>query len=301
MNSHILDPALTYAALREHLAAWREVNVSVTPIIPGEPEHALLERDDGARIAYSFNPVCRLRVIEAGQGAEDVAMALPLATEADIGVWLDSPHEREVLRGILAARLQPSGELLERVRGLREHPVGAVARAAQALTTETEQAASAVSAMAAAGAMQLIEQQLRPVLLALAKDQSGALSVALSPRPGDAALAFVPEVAERVAAVYDALWNESPRVEHVPTLGELKLYLAPAGMLTEDNALSNRFPGGYRAVAPLLQPQYVWACWKYLKPGESAGMAYDGLVWLNDHWAWFPKPYRALRDLIDIG
>ena len=31
-------------------------------------------------------------------------------------------------------------------------------------------------------------------------------------------------------------------------------------------------------------------------PGESLGMAFDGLVHVNGHWAWFPKPWRALGD-----
>jgi hypothetical protein len=70
--------------------------------------------------------------------------------------------------------------------------------------------------------------------------------------------------------------------------------IAPAGMLASDNELSRRFPGGYRRIARLLQPHRVWVSWKYLRPGADAGMAYDGLVWLDDHWAWFPKPYRAL-------
>lgn len=24
------------------------------------------------------------------------------------------------------------------------------------------------------------------------------------------------------------------------------------------------------------------------------GMAYDGLIYVNGHWAWFPKPWRVL-------
>jgi hypothetical protein len=35
--------------------------------------------------------------------------------------------------------------------------------------------------------------------------------------------------------------------------------------------------------------------WKFVKPGETIGMAYDGLVFVNGHWAWFPKAWHALR------
>ena len=49
---------------------------------------------------------------------------------------------------------------------------------------------------------------------------------------------------------------------------------------------------------PLLDPHRVWARWKFVRPGEPSGMAYDGLVWVDDHWAWFPKPYRVLAHLV---
>jgi hypothetical protein len=54
------------------------------------------------------------------------------------------------------------------------------------------------------------------------------------------------------------------------------------------------FPEGYHAIVPLLDPHRVWVCWKYTRPGAASGLAYDGLVWCDDHWAWFPKPYRML-------
>ena len=40
----------------------------------------------------------------------------------------------------------------------------------------------------------------------------------------------------------------------------------------------------------------TWWRWKFTKPGEDLGMAYDGLVFVNGHWAWFPKPYRAIGE-----
>jgi hypothetical protein len=295
LKQDVLAPTFTYNALRESLPEWREFNVGTMPIIPGEPEHALLERDDGARIAYTFNPVCRLRVIEIGEGMDAVLARLPIASDADIAAWLDAPQERDVLRGVLATRIRPGSALLQRVEALQQHPVGAVARAAQALTADFQQARTDLSVLSATSAIQLIEQQLRPLLQALAKDVDGTLSASLKPRPGDAALAFISETAAFAEQTYATIWAQSPRVDPFPVIGELRIHLAPAGMLVDDNALSHPFPSGYRAVASQLNPHNIWACWKYLKPDHDAGMAYDGLVWLRDHWAWFPKPYRALR------
>ena len=52
-------------------------------------------------------------------------------------------------------------------------------------------------------------------------------------------------------------------------------------LLVEDNELSRGFPGGYRSIAPLLDPHRVWVAWKLIPPGKDAGMSYDGLVWLD--------------------
>ncbi|MBW1876968.1 MAG: hypothetical protein JRJ84_01265 [Deltaproteobacteria bacterium] len=62
-------------------------------------------------------------------------------------------------------------------------------------------------------------------------------------------------------------------------------------MLREDNELSAHFPEAYHAVAQVLDTSRVWMCWRY------DGLRYDGLVWVNDHWAWFPKPWRVLSEL----
>jgi hypothetical protein len=70
-------------------------------------------------------------------------------------------------------------------------------------------------------------------------------------------------------------------------------------MLGDENDLSRQFPQGYRAIAKWLQPGRVWVAWKYLKPGAQSGDAYNGLVWVDDHWAWFPKPFRVLRTLVE--
>jgi hypothetical protein len=69
-------------------------------------------------------------------------------------------------------------------------------------------------------------------------------------------------------------------------------------MLVEPNELSREFFSSYRRIARWLNPHRVWVAWEYLAPGESSGLACDGLVWCDDHWAWLPKPYPVLESLI---
>ena len=150
----------------------------------------------------------------------------------------------------------------------------------------------------AMAAIAMLREQLTPILHALGQDRDGSLSAQLRPRPEDYARAFLPPYVEAARVAFEAIWAEPPRVSPALPGSELKLNFAPAGMLAHDNALSWNFPGGYRSIAHLLDPHRVWVAWKLIAPGKTAGMAYDGLVWLDDHWAWFPKPYRVLAALV---
>ncbi|MBS1874286.1 MAG: immunity 49 family protein [Acidobacteria bacterium] len=151
----------------------------------------------------------------------------------------------------------------------------------------------------ALGIIEILRAQVQPLLESLSHDRTGRALQSVRPRPEDYAKAFLGEAAEAARRHYAAIWtadeSQLPPMRYAdPAQTIIRSDIAPAGMLAEDNELSRQFPGGYRAIAPKLDPHRVWVRWKCLRPGESAGMAYDGLVWLDDHWAWFPKPYRAL-------
>ena len=118
----------------------------------------------------------------------------------------------------------------------------------------------------------------------------------LKPRDEDYARAFGPLVADGIRAAYERLWKEgavAPRAK--PGQSELALWLASSDDLIAWTGNAERFPGGYRKLGGWLQPGLTWIRWKFLEPGETLGMAYDGLVWMDDHWAWFPKPWHAMR------
>jgi len=299
--TRILDPGCAFPALVQRLApcGWRVVDASGEPLLPGEPEQAVFERDGGDRLQYTFNPVCLLRVLEASRLPDPETLSqLPLASDESVGAWLASGDERTLLRGVLAARVLKQVQWLARLKALSSHPSGVVSKAAAAAAAELGQAAAPAAPALAAASIALLEQQVRPLLLALAQDPAGPALESVRPRDSDADRAFTASAAAAARQAYADVWRQPPRIQRASAQARLTSHFAPAGMLADDNALSRFFPGGYRAIAPLLDPHRVWVAWKMIEPGHDAGMTYDGLVWLDDHWAWFPKPYRVLASLV---
>lgn len=142
-----------------------------------------------------------------------------------------------------------------------------------------------------------IEETARQLLYRfLQPDAPGDLAEYLRPEPEDFREVFVESAVERAREGYNAVWMQSPRPKGNPGQTVVRVWAVPASLLTDENELSMRFPNGYRAIAHLFNPHRIWLAWKFLAPGERAGMAYDGLVWRGDRFAWFPKPYRILGD-----
>ncbi len=117
----------------------------------------------------------------------------------------------------------------------------------------------------------------------------------LKPRDADYAAVFVGDAAKIARAGYAALWANPPPTLGKPSQTRVKTFATEADAFLTDNEFSREFPGGYRGIASHLQPDKIWVAWKFIEAGGELGMAYDGLVWLRDHWAWFPKPWRMLE------
>ncbi|GDX83547.1 hypothetical protein LBMAG42_53580 [Deltaproteobacteria bacterium] len=147
-------------------------------------------------------------------------------------------------------------------------------------------------------AMRTIAAQVQPLLEALvdpARTKEAILAV--RPRVGDAARVFAGDAA-RIAAIehaYQSLWaKDPPRVRANAPAVTLKLHVAPAGMLGPDSAAPQAWPVPYSRIAAELEPSRTWVAWSYLPTGGGRGTDFDGLVWLDDRWVWFPAPWRVL-------
>ena len=137
---------------------------------------------------------------------------------------------------------------------------------------------------------------LLPLLPRLAGSEWEALVETFRPRPGDCALAFLES--GPFEEMYDKVWSNIPKRSGVaPDQTEVRAVAATTALLRDTNPISGAFPGGYARIAHLLAPDRVWVAWKYVRPGQTAGMAFDGLVQIGDRWVWFPHPWRAIRTL----
>ncbi len=193
-------------------------------------------------------------------------------------------------RGGLTQQLSRLDDLLQEATGR--------AQAARIASGSPAQSAnsSAESMIAAAAAIEVIREQAMPVLEAIRQDTSGQIIAGLRPKDSDYEKVFVGKMVEQVRSAYREVWSGEMQIPY-PSTRQTVIHcaVAPAGMLDHPNELSRNFPGGYAAIASALNPHRVWIAWKYLEPGAQAGISFDGLVWVDDHWAWFPKPYRVLR------
>lgn len=57
--------------------------------------------------------------------------------------------------------------------------------------------------------------------------------------------------------------------------------------------VSNDLPGGYTRTASKFKPGTAIYAFKYVKPGETSGMAFDGLMKIDGTWIIIPKAWRA--------
>ena len=120
-----------------------------------------------------------------------------------------------------------------------------------------------------------------------------ALTKELRPTSDDYAKVFTADFAKKLEAAQKPLWDSAPVIG--PKDGQTEVTVAKA--TTEDfqkgTAAAKEFPGGYAKIGDKLQAGVTLFRFKFVKAGETIGMAFDGLAFVNGHWRIFPKPWRA--------
>lgn len=140
-----------------------------------------------------------------------------------------------------------------------------------------------------AGAKALLEAFLKP-----GADQAG-MTKSLRPSLDDYDTIFVADAATNVKAKYEEQWNRNDyKITAKEGQTELLLWQATTEELRDGTVDAKQFPGGYKKIADKLKPGLTFYRFKFVKPGDKHGMAFDGLVYVNGHWVMVSKPYRAM-------
>ncbi|MGE5182890.1 MAG: hypothetical protein ACM31C_12540 [Acidobacteriota bacterium] len=116
----------------------------------------------------------------------------------------------------------------------------------------------------------------------------------LQPSDDDYAKVFVGDAAARARAGYQGLWGAVPPWPGRASQTEIHVAGALAQDFAADLPRARFFPGGYKEIGHLLVPDVLWLMWEQVTPGERDGITFDGLVPIDDRWAWFPKPWRVV-------
>jgi hypothetical protein len=140
------------------------------------------------------------------------------------------------------------------------------------------------------GARALLSEFLKPGA------DHAALSRRLRPTKDDYLAAFEPAFAGKAGAAYAPEWDAGKIVIR-PNPGQTQLLLSSATTddLKKGAGNARDFPGDYSKVAAKLKDGLTWYRFKFVAPGTTSGMAYDGLVHVNGNWRIFPKPWRVAR------
>ena len=123
-----------------------------------------------------------------------------------------------------------------------------------------------------------------------------ALTRALEPTESDIRAVYTDPLAANMARVYPQVWADAENLTITPKPGqtEVLLWYATTDKLIAKDPILDKFPGGYADVLTYMRPGFPIVRFKFVRPGESTGLAYDGLIFVNDHWVLMPKPWRLL-------
>jgi hypothetical protein len=144
-----------------------------------------------------------------------------------------------------------------------------------------------------AGARQLLLQFLQPGM------DKEALTRQLRPSSEDFKAVFKPEVVKQVEQGYRQPWEEGKIViRGQPGQTELLLWSATTEELKNQGGEAAAFPAGYAVAAVYFKDGLRIYRFKFVRPGDELGFAWDGLIYINGHWAFFPKPWRVIPGLV---
>ena len=127
-------------------------------------------------------------------------------------------------------------------------------------------------------------------------EDHGALTLSLKPSPEDVRAVYAEPLASALIDAYEGMFVPGAVIEPKPEQKQLLAIFTTTGRLKAGDPVLDEFPGGYQDVLRYIVADVPIGRFKFVQPGETLGLAFDGLIFVNDHWVFMPKPWRALPD-----
>lgn len=125
-----------------------------------------------------------------------------------------------------------------------------------------------------------------------------ALTAELRPSEADIRAVYNDPLATALVAnyagMYDGLAESGGGLAPKATQTELLIVETTTDELVVNPDMRAEFPGGYGDVLPYMNGGFPIVRFKFVEPGATSGRAFDGLIFVNDHWVLMPKPWRSL-------
>ncbi len=119
------------------------------------------------------------------------------------------------------------------------------------------------------------------------------LSLLLRPSAEDYAAVFEGDFARKAEETYKEPWEKGLlTLKAKPAQTEITVLAVTAEDLKARSEKSREFPGGWQEVAPNLKAGLTVYMVRLTEPGKDRGARFDGLIYVNERWRIFPKPWR---------
>ncbi|MEZ5715156.1 MAG: hypothetical protein R3D85_08290 [Paracoccaceae bacterium] len=122
------------------------------------------------------------------------------------------------------------------------------------------------------------------------------LTWAMKPTDADIRAVYAEPLAGKLIAAYGEMFTPSVAIGPKEGQTEVLTWYATTRELREGNPVLKEFPGGYKKAVGFMQGDYPILRFKFVEPGETLGLAFDGLIFVNDRWVLMPKPWRYLEE-----
>jgi len=121
-----------------------------------------------------------------------------------------------------------------------------------------------------------------------------ALTMALKPSEQDIRAVYDEPLASALIGAYENVFQPGNVIRPKSGQDTLLLLETTTSELKAGAEILAEFPGGYDEVRALFLEDVPIVRFKFVERGESSGLSFDGLIFVNGHWVLMPKPWRAM-------